>query len=69
MTTPSDSVPLLERTLYLVNNAPRSITFAEMARQIDVSPSWVSAFAKDLIPDPGVRKVQALHDYLSGLQI
>lgn len=64
MTTTTYACPLLERTLHLVNSAPRSLSFAEMARQIEVSPGWVLAFAKEKIPDPGIRKVQRLHDFL-----
>lgn len=65
MTTTTHPCPLLERTLYLVKNAPRSISFAEMARQCDTSAGWVLAFKDDKIPDPGIRKVQRLHDYLA----
>lgn len=67
MTIPTDSVPLLKRTQDLVKCAPRTISYAEMGRQIGVSGNWVGMFAKDLIPDPGVKKVQALHDFLANV--
>lgn len=64
MTTPTDSVPLLERTLELVRNAPRNISFTEMSKETGVSIPWISRFASNKIGDPGVKNVQALHDYL-----
>lgn len=56
---------LLERTRRLVLDAPRSITFTIMAHEIGVSVAWVSRFAADKIPNPGINHVQALYDFLS----
>lgn len=67
MTIATDGMPLLERTLHLVRNAPRSLSYAEMARQIEASPAWVQQFAKGAIPNPGVITVQRLHDYLANV--
>lgn len=63
-TTPS--APLLARTQQLVKEAPRHVTYTMMATAAGVSVAWVSRFADDKIPDPGVKRVQALHDYLAG---
>lgn len=63
-TTPS--APLLARTQQLVKDAPRHVTYTMMAAATGVSVAWISRFADDKIPDPGVRRVQALHDYLAG---
>lgn len=64
MTTTTPCVGLRARTLELVRNAPRSITYTEMHKQTGVSIAWISRFAADAIPNPGVDHVQALHDYL-----
>ncbi len=64
MTTPTDSASLLARTQELVSNAPRCVTFTMMAKKAGVSVAWISRFANDQIPNPGVNTVQALHDYL-----
>ena len=66
MNTATDSAPLLARTQHLVKSAPRHVTYTMMASAIGVSVAWISRFADDKIPDPGVRRVQALHDYLAG---
>ena len=67
MQTTTPSVPLKERTLKLVKTAPRSVSFADMARNIGVTAKWVSLFASGKIKNPGVDTVQKLHDYLNGL--
>lgn len=65
MNIATDSAPLLARTQHLVKSAPRHVTYTMMASAIGVSVAWISRFADDKIPDPGVRRVQALHDYLA----
>jgi lambda repressor-like predicted transcriptional regulator len=67
MQTPTPSAPLLARTLSLVKSAPRNVTYTMMAEAIGVSVAWVSRFADDKIPDPGVKRVQRLHDYLANI--
>lgn len=67
MTTTTDSAPLLARTQDLVKSAPRNVTYTKMAEAIGCSVAWISRFADDKIPDPGVRRVQRLHDFLTGL--
>jgi hypothetical protein len=66
-TTPS--VGLRARTLDLVRNAPRAVTYTVMARECGISIAWVSRFAADAIPNPGVDHVQCLHDYLVSLNV
>lgn len=67
MTIATDGMPLLERTIHLVNNAPRSLSYAEMARQCGVSAAWVRMLANDQIENPGIRSVQRLHDFLANV--
>lgn len=58
---------LYDRTLSLVRNAPRSITYTEMSKGSGLSVTWISRFADGKFDDPGVKKVQSLHDYLSNV--
>lgn len=58
------SGPLLDRTLYLVINRPRTITLEEIAGPAHVSVPWISRFANGHIKDPGVNAVQRVHDVL-----
>jgi len=67
MQTPTPSAPLLALTLSLVKNAPRNVTYTMMAQAVGCSVAWVSRFADEKIPDPGVKRVQRLHDYLANL--
>ncbi|WLJ71214.1 hypothetical protein [Sphingomonas phage Birtae] len=64
MIASTDSVPLLARTLDLVQSAPRSITYSKMAQECGVSVAWISRFAASKIDNPGIVTVQCLHDYL-----
>lgn len=68
MTDTNPCAGLRARTLDLVRNAPRSVTYTEMHRNTGVSIAWISRFADDKIPNPGVDHVQALHDYLITLK-
>ena len=68
MTDTTHSVGLRARTLELVKNAPRAVTYTVMAEKCGVSIAWISRFAADKIPNPGVDTVQCLHDYLISLE-
>lgn len=54
----------LEQTREKLRDAPRWLTLSQIAAEADLQVSWLSAFAADKITDPGVTKVQRLHDYL-----
>lgn len=69
MAPPEPSASLYDRTLYLVNNAPRSVDFSVMARDCDISVSWISRFAAGKFEDPGVKKVECLFNYLTNVGI
>lgn len=56
---------LLERTRVLLEAAPRSLHAKEIASAAGVSQAWLSRFKTGKIPNPGVRQVQAIYDYLS----
>lgn len=58
---------LYERTLHLVRNAPRSLSYTDMSKGSGLSIGWISRFADGKFDDPGVKKVQSLHDFLSNV--
>ena len=53
---------LLASTLRLLEH--RTETFPQIARASGVGYEWLKKFSAGGIPDPGVRRVQRLHDYL-----
>ncbi len=59
--------PLLERTKFLLEHAPRSLKAKDIAKASGLSEAWLSRFAHGKIPNPGIVQIQALHDYLAGI--
>ena len=59
---------LLERTQTLLAKRGEN-TLVSIAYEADVGYEWLSSFNRGLIDDPGVRKVQALHDHLVALKV
>ena len=57
---------LHEKAVALMAARKPEQSFKVIAEAIEVSPAWVSAFARGEIPDPGVIKVQKLVDYFEG---
>jgi hypothetical protein len=55
---------LLAVTSRLLSKAPRHLDMKSIANESGVPYRWLCDFANDRIYDPGVRKVQNLHDYL-----
>lgn len=55
---------LLTITNRLLQRAPRHLTLKRIAAEADVQYGWLSSFSRDQIHDPGVRRVQKVHDYL-----
>jgi predicted transcriptional regulator len=51
-------------TRQMLKNRPLSVSTAEIAKEINVSPAWVNAFAKGKIPNPGVNTVETLNAFL-----
>ncbi len=56
---------MLDKTLKLVRERPRTLTYDQIASDTGLKVSWLEAFAGGRIPDPGVRKVETLFAYLS----
>lgn len=57
---------LLETTKALLAARPRTLSLPMIAEASGVEREWLAKFSKGAIADPGVRKVQKLHDYLAG---
>lgn len=62
---------LLPATRRLLKTARRgrSLQFIATRSGDKVQYEWLKKFASGEIPDPGVRRVQALHDYLVTLKL
>lgn len=60
---------LHERTLYLVHNRSRKLTYDMIAKEIGENPNWIKKFSCGQISDPGVNKVEKLYVFLSGKEL
>ena len=63
-TMPSST--LYDRTLNLVRNRSRQITFRQIQTDTGLTVGWLEIFATGKMKDPGVCKVEALYVYLTG---
>lgn len=57
-------IDLLARTLALLEQ--RKGEWAAICRETGLDYSWLSKLAQGRIRDPGVRRIQRLHDHLAG---
>lgn len=55
---------LLEDTHKLLEALPRSVSLIEIAKNTGLKITWLSALSRNQINDPGVKKVEKLHNYL-----
>lgn len=60
---------LHERTLELVTNRPRDLTYEVIAEATGLDADWINAFRNGRIKDPGVSKVEKLYTFLSGREL
>ncbi len=51
-----------QKTLALLNAT--AIPLCKIAKDNGVSVDWLSRFKRGVIPEPGIGKVQKVHDYL-----
>ena len=60
---------LLEETYKLVRkaNSNPNLTIDDVIKGAKVKRDWYLKFKREVIPDPGVNKVQRVHDFLSKL--
>lgn len=59
--------PLLDRTYRLL--AATNLTYEEISSGAGVKFDWLAKFKQRCIVEPGVSKVQAVHDFLSANDI
>jgi hypothetical protein len=57
--------PLLEKTVELLLNC--DMPLVEIATKSNLGYEWLKKLKAGAIPDPGVNRIQALHDFLSQL--
>lgn len=52
---------LRDETRRLLINRPASLTFVQIAKELNVTARWVQNFAKGKTPNPGVVTVESLN--------
>lgn len=57
---------LRDKTLELVHNRPRPLTYKEIEKQTGLPHLWISHFAQERFEDPGVNRVETLYTFLTG---
>jgi hypothetical protein len=55
--------PLLDRTLDLLRNC--DVSLPELANMSGLGYEWLKKLKAGEIPDPGVNRIQKLHDFLA----
>lgn len=56
---------LLTKTRQMLSTRPRKLSLNSIANDTGLTYHWLRAFESERAEDPGVRKVQTLHDYLA----
>ena len=56
---------LLERTLHLARNRPRSLKYDVIVLETGLKRRWLEEFIAGRIDDPSVVKVEKLYNYLA----
>lgn len=57
---------LRERTLHLVVNRPKTLTYWQIYQDTGITPEWLRAFVNGRARAPSVDLVEKLYVYLSG---
>ena len=60
-----EKVPLLDKTLALLKNC--DLPLKRISDMSDVEYEWLKRLARGEIPNPGVKSIQTLHDFLISL--
>jgi len=56
---------LLERTIQLLQDRPRNMTYADIEDATGLKAPWLSMIHRNLIPEPSVNAIQRLYEFLS----
>ena len=57
-----EQAPLFEKTLDLLRKC--DMPLPELAQKSNLGYEWLKKLRNDEIPDPGVNRIQRLHDFL-----
>jgi hypothetical protein len=57
---------LRDKTLELVRDRPRRLTYKELEKQTGLPYLWIQHFAQERYHDPSVNRVETLYTFLSG---
>ena len=55
---------LRDKTLELLINRPRSLTFESISKFTSLKVDWIKAFQNGKIEDPSVNKTETLYEFL-----
>lgn len=58
-----DEMPILNKTIDLLENC--DLGLPEIANMSGVQYEWLKRFRRGEIPNPGVKNIQLLHDFLA----
>lgn len=56
----------LEEAHELLETRPHNLTYAQIERDTGIKESWLRAFSKGAIKNPGVKPIETLINYLKG---
>lgn len=57
------------RTVEAIANRPRLITYDVIAEECGVTVRWLQQFTSGNIADPGVAKVEAVYEFVTGKKL
>ena len=56
---------LYNKTLELLKNRPRHVTFSIISKETGLGVSWLSSLSQGQIKDPSAKKLEKLYNFLS----
>lgn len=59
------SLMLYQKTLTLLHERPKNVTFKIIAHGTGLGTSWLSALSQGQIKDPSAKKLEKLYNFLS----
>lgn len=60
---------LYKKTLELIKNCPRTLSYQSIADNTGLTKHWIEKFAQGKIKNPGVQNVQKLYEFLTGQKL
>ena len=69
MTPTIYSSPLLARVQKLLIERPRSVLIKDLAKEVGVTPTWLSGFTNGRMPAPNAIVIEQLYVKLTGEQL